>query len=130
MTRPRYHVTDAQALERYRLRLTFEDRTEATVDLADLVARGGVYRPLKDPDYFNRARLDTDAGTVVWPNDVDMAPEELYARARKVESSDSNLTAMPLDDHGRPRTPHRAKRARLYWRGTSTDDAGRWVRGL
>jgi len=87
MARPTYYVTKAEVLEGYRLQLTFEDQTEGVVDLSDVVARGGVFRPLKDPKYFRLARADADAGTVVWPNEVDVAPEELYARARRSGSS-------------------------------------------
>lgn len=81
MARPEYYVTKARVLEGYRLRLAFADETQGTVDLSDVVARGGVFRALKDPNYFKLARADADAGTVVWPDDVDLAPEELYARA-------------------------------------------------
>lgn len=100
MARPAYYVTGARVLEGYRLRLAFADETEGTVDLSDVVARGGVFRPLKDRNYFKLARADADAGTVVWPNDVDLAPEELYARAHagarrsaRSATSDSNGAA-------------------------------------
>ncbi len=46
---------------------------------------GGVFEPLKDPAYFARLRADAEAGTIVWPNDADVAPETLYARAASDE---------------------------------------------
>jgi uncharacterized protein DUF2442 len=48
VTRPAYLVTEAGALEGYRLRLTFEDHTQGMVDLSDLIGRGGVFSALKD----------------------------------------------------------------------------------
>ncbi len=39
--------------------------------------------PLRDPAYFARLRADAGAGTIVWPNDVDIAPETLYAHAQQ-----------------------------------------------
>jgi hypothetical protein len=91
MPLPGYLVTDAEVLDGYRLRVKFEDRTEGTVDLSDLVARGGVFTALRDPGFFRQARADADAGTVVWPNELDVAPEELYARAHKAVRPDGGV---------------------------------------
>jgi hypothetical protein len=40
--------------------------------------------------YFAKVRLDSEAATVVWPNGADLAPEMLYAEARK-KSSDRRV---------------------------------------
>jgi Protein of unknown function (DUF2442) len=61
----------------------FEDGTAADVDLSYLLEYGGVFEPLRDPGYFRRLRADEDAGTIVWPNDADIAPETLYAHAQR-----------------------------------------------
>ncbi len=42
----------------------------------------GVLAPLNDPVYFSRVMVDAEAGTVVWPNDIDLAPEPLYEQAK------------------------------------------------
>jgi Protein of unknown function (DUF2442) len=60
----------------------FEDGLTADVDLSYLLDYGGVFEPLRDPDYFRRLRADAEAGTIVWPNQADIAPETLYARAQ------------------------------------------------
>lgn len=62
----------------YRIRLTFNDNQQKTVDFAGWLV-GPVFEPLKDPDYFSRFFLD--GGTVAWPNGADIAPETLYAEA-------------------------------------------------
>jgi hypothetical protein len=41
------------------------------------------FAPLRDPAYFARLRADAEAGTIVWPNDADIAPETLYSHARQ-----------------------------------------------
>lgn len=65
----------------FAVRVVFEDGTAGEVDLSYLVDYGGVFEPLRDPDYFGRLRADPEAGTIVWPNDADIAPETLYAHA-------------------------------------------------
>lgn len=65
----------------YRVRVVFEDGLEAENDLSYLASYAGVFEPLRDPSYFRRLRADADAGTIVWPNDADIAPETLYAAA-------------------------------------------------
>ena len=42
----------------------------------------GVLEPLNDPRYFARVEVDAEAGTVVWPDGIDLAPEPLYEQAR------------------------------------------------
>ena len=82
MTPPLYDVVDVQVVGPHRLRLSFEDGTVGEVDLSRQEWRG-VFEPLADPGYFAQVRVDPEAGTVVWPNGADMAPEPLYAEARR-----------------------------------------------
>ena len=37
-----------------------------------------IFEPLHDPVFFAKMTLDAVAGTVVWPNEADFAPEALY----------------------------------------------------
>jgi len=60
----------------------FEDGLVAEVDLAYLLDYGGVFEPLRDLGYFRQLRADPEAGTIVWPNQADIAPETLYQRAK------------------------------------------------
>jgi hypothetical protein len=67
----------------YTVHVRFQDGTSADVDLSYLTEYGGVFEPLRDPDYFRQLRADPEAGTIVWPNDADLAPETLYAHAQR-----------------------------------------------
>ena len=58
--------------------LVFSDGKAGEVDLKSKLKFTGVFEPLKDPDYFAQGRFDPEGGTVVWPNDADIAPEALY----------------------------------------------------
>lgn len=70
-------VTD---LASYRLRVGFSDGTTRELDLADRLRRGGpIFRPLyDDPELFAQVYVDPEAGTIVWPNGADLAPEVLH----------------------------------------------------
>ncbi len=72
-----HYVTDAEYLDGFRLRLTFDDGAVKTVDLEPYLD-GPIFEPLKDPAYFQRVTLNRDIDTVVWPNEADFSPEFLY----------------------------------------------------
>jgi hypothetical protein len=73
-------VTRAEYLGGYRFALTFNDGHAGSVDLEDRL-QGPAFAALKDLALFARGRLDPEVGTVVWPGDVDFAPEYLLYRA-------------------------------------------------
>lgn len=76
-------LIEATPVEAYVVHVRFEDGTTADVDLSYLPGNGGVFEPLRDLDYFRRLRADPEAGTIVWPNQADIAPETLYAHAQR-----------------------------------------------
>jgi hypothetical protein len=76
-------LAEATPLDGYIVHVRFEDGTTADVDLSYLLDYGGVFEPLRDPTYFAQLRPDAEAGTIVWPNDADIAPETLYAHAQR-----------------------------------------------
>jgi hypothetical protein len=64
----------------YRLELGFTDGTKGSVDLRERIeGRGGVFAALNDSSVFEQVRVDSEAGTIVWPNGVDFCPDVLYA---------------------------------------------------
>jgi Protein of unknown function (DUF2442) len=63
------------------LRLLFSDGTVGDVDFSG-ERWSGVLEPLNDPEYFAQVTVGAEAGTVVWPNGIDLAPEPLYEQAR------------------------------------------------
>ena len=72
-------VIHAEYRGKYRIHLTFNDRTESTLDFVHWL-HGPVFEPLKDVEFFKRFFLD--GGTIAWPNGADIAPESLYERAK------------------------------------------------
>jgi Protein of unknown function (DUF2442) len=76
-------LAEAKPLGGYLVHVRFDDGTAADVDLSYLLRYAGVFKPLRDPVYFARLHSDTEAGTIVWPNGADIAPETLYAHAQR-----------------------------------------------
>ena len=84
--------------------VSFDDGSEQVIDLSP-VLRGRLFGALRDPDVFNAVRLDTEAGTLVWPNGADFDPatlhdwpqvrEELAKRAHEWEASEGTGPAIP-----------------------------------
>ena len=77
---PLVDVTDVEVIGDYRLRLTFADGTVGDVDFSERTWNG-VFEPLRSASYFARVAIDPEAGTIRWPDGLDMAPEPLYAEA-------------------------------------------------
>lgn len=71
-------VTKAEYRGGYRIRVTFDDHSEKTIDFRRYL-KGPVFESLKNVTYFRRFFLD--GWTVAWPNGADIAPDELYESA-------------------------------------------------
>jgi hypothetical protein len=76
-------LIEAIPVDEYAVHVRFEDGVTADVDLSYLLDYGGVFEPLHDVKYFRRLHADVEAGTIVWPNKADIAPETLYAHAQR-----------------------------------------------
>ena len=75
-------VTSVKHLRDYELELSFSDGTIASLDFRPRVAgRGGVFKALESTEFFKLVSVDQEAGTIVWPNGVDLCPDVLYAEA-------------------------------------------------
>ncbi len=73
-------VTGVAVIGERVLRLLFSDGTVGDVDFS-AEQWTGVLQPLNDPAYFAQVTVDAEAGTIAWPNGIDLAPEPLYEQA-------------------------------------------------
>lgn len=71
-------VVGVAILRPHVMRVLFDDGVVRDVHYIPGEATGSLVSPLDDPEYFARVRVDTDGGTVVWPNGLDLAPEVLH----------------------------------------------------
>jgi hypothetical protein len=72
-------VVEVRYVRDYTVWVKFDDETAGEVDLSSSL-RGPVFEPLRNVEYFKQVRVDTEIGTIAWPNGADIAPETLYAR--------------------------------------------------
>lgn len=68
-------VKEVKPQKDYTLLLTFADGSKKVFDMKPLLDKP-VFRPLNNVGLFMQAK--TDDWTVVWNDDIDIAPEHLY----------------------------------------------------
>lgn len=83
-----FDVTRVQALPNRNLDLTFENGFHGIVEMDRIVKNyTGVFAPLLQDDYFRQVTINTELGTVVWPNGADLCPDVLYSQATGIKIS-------------------------------------------
>jgi len=68
-------VVAAKYVKDYVLDVSFNDGTKKRIDVSQWF-KGPVFEPLREKTFFKK--FFVEAGTVAWPNGVDLAPEALY----------------------------------------------------
>ena len=77
MSHPIHRTTHFSIVGPYTLTVAFADGTEQRIDFKP-VLHGPLFGALQDQATFNAVRLDSEAGTLVWPNDADFDPATLH----------------------------------------------------
>ncbi len=72
-------VVSVEPLEDYKLRVGLSNGRKGIFDVSKFVS-SGVFRELKDQEYFRRVFINY--GTVVWPHEQDIDPELIDAELR------------------------------------------------
>jgi hypothetical protein len=70
------HVTRADYVSGFQVRLEFNNGDSGIVDLQDALS-GPVFEPLRDPEAFSHFRIE--GHTLAWANGADFAPEFLHS---------------------------------------------------
>jgi len=73
-------VTSVTAIPGYKLRIKFSNGEEGVYDCGHLLDFG-VFKELRDVNYFNQAKAWD--GTVMWPHEQDICPDTLYLDSKK-----------------------------------------------
>ncbi len=85
-------IQKAMPLENYRLRVTFNTGEEGIFSLNRWL-KGPIFSKLKDRELFNHVAIDEIAGTVCWPNGIDLCPDVVYEQTKFSNSREVNTYA-------------------------------------
>jgi len=65
----------------YKIEVTFDDGEKGVIDFSKYLRRGGVFERFKDMDFFRGFTINQELGILTWQDEIDIAPETLYADA-------------------------------------------------
>jgi hypothetical protein len=88
----------------YCIEVEFDDGNRGVLDFSKYLTRGGVFERFKDIAFFRSFRVNEELGVLTWGNEIDVAPETLYAEATGsalpswVESDTATPTDTPLHE--------------------------------
>ena len=97
-------VVSANYKGEYRIEVTFEDGASGIVDFSKYLSKGGVFEKFNDMEFFKNFRINEELGVLIWGDEVDIAPETLYAEATNSplpdwmetkQDSSANLSLQP-----------------------------------
>jgi hypothetical protein len=102
-----HDVVSAAYQGSYRIEVTFDDGKQGIVDFTPYLKRGGVFKRFRDLAFFREFHVNEELGTLTWGNEIDIAPETLYAVA----------TGAPLPDWMTKEEPSVSERSELALAG-------------
>ena len=67
----------------YRIEVRFDDGKGGIVDFSRYLDRGGIFDRFKDMTFFKNFKINEELGVLTWQDEIDIAPETLYAEATR-----------------------------------------------
>ncbi len=65
----------------YLIELEFDDGQRGVVDFERYLERRGVFERFRDVEFFRSFTVNKELGVLTWGDEIDIAPETLYAEA-------------------------------------------------
>ena len=88
-----HDIVLAEAMPDFKVRVTFDTGETGVFDCVDYL-RHPYWQKLGDPAFFKLVRVEY--GTLVWPEDIDIAPEDIWEKTVR----DSNQDAISSASNG------------------------------
>ncbi len=73
----KHSVKSFEIVAPFTLKINFEDNTSRTINFEPITGYG-MYRALRDPEFFNKVFISDGIPTLTWPNGADFNPDHLY----------------------------------------------------
>ena len=70
-----HQVMTVDVVDDVRVRVSFENGVVGVFDCSEYM-RDPYWAALRNPSYFRRVKVE--CGTLCWPNDIDIAPEDIW----------------------------------------------------
>jgi hypothetical protein len=94
---PLVRVRSVEALEGFRVLVTFDNNTEREIDL-EAYLRGSIFEPIRnDPSVFRAMRIE--GGTIAWENGADIDPDVLYYNLKPAWMEDAEASGTQSSNH-------------------------------
>jgi len=76
-----HDVVAAEHRGDYRIEVVFDDGKRGIVDFSSYAQRNGVFARFRDQAFFRNFHINKELGVLAWGDELDVAPETLYAEA-------------------------------------------------
>lgn len=74
-----HDVVAAEYRGGYRIEVVFDDGQRGVVDFSGYATRGGMFARWADLAFFRDFHINDELGVLAWGDELDLAPETLYA---------------------------------------------------
>jgi hypothetical protein len=85
----------AEAVMHGVLKIAWDDGYEGMVDLRGIMARGPIFEPIRDPNYFRQVRVQRYGHCIYWGDDEFTQIDFGCDRLRELAEEQAALTAHP-----------------------------------
>ncbi|MEZ4828238.1 MAG: DUF2442 domain-containing protein [Bacteroidia bacterium] len=82
-----HELKKIKPLEGFKIWLKYEDGSEGVVDLTHLVGKG-VFKAWGKELKFEKAYIDKESGALSWSEEIDICPDNLYFKLKKIDPRD------------------------------------------
>jgi hypothetical protein len=74
-------IRSARSLPDFAVEIEWEEGSVSVISFLETIAKGGVFAPLADPDFFRKVTVAEEGDCISWPGELDFGADSLWYRA-------------------------------------------------